>query len=203
MKLEMERFLHKVLARYADVPVEEKNKLGHQLHTQSLKKADFFLRQGDDQSRLALIHSGIFRVYCIDESGNEKTLAFRVSGQFLAAYSPFITGQKTWYSIQALTDAEIIYFNFDDYTRLAGSDPCWDTLEKNYIIELFIEKEDRERAFLLEDATTRYMEFKKKYPDIEKTTSQHYIASYLGITPVSLSRIRADMKKSNKLAPTS
>lgn len=199
----MEKFLHSVLARYAKIPDRELKKLGTRLRTQSLKKGDLFLRQGDDQSRLALIHSGVFRVYCIDESGNEKTLAFRVSGQFLAAYSPFITGQTTWYSIQALTDAEIIYFEFDDYTKLADSDPCWNTLEKNYIVELFIEKEDRERAFLLEDATTRYIEFKKKYPDIEKTTSQYYIASYLGITPVSLSRIRAEIKKSKQEAPGS
>lgn len=203
MKLERKFFLHSVLTRYAEIPDQELNKLGNRLHTQSLKKGNFFIRQGDERSRLALIHSGIFRVYCVDESGNEKTLAFRTTGQFLAAYSPFITKQKTWYSIQALTNSELLYFDFDDYTKLASSNACWNTLEKNYIVELFIEKEDRERSFLLEDATTRYIEFKKKYPEIEKTTSQYYIASYLGISPVSLSRIRAEMKKSKNNAPSS
>lgn len=201
MNPEMEQFLHKALAKYADIPEKEMSKLIERLHIKSLKKDAFFLRQGDAKTRLALIYSGTFRVHCTDESGSEKTLAFRVSGQFLAAYSPFITKQRTWYSIQALTDAVIIYFDFSDYAQISGGDPCWNELEKNYIVELFIEKENRERSFLLENATTRYIEFQKKYPEIQKTAFQYHIASYLGISPISLSRIRTELKQSENATP--
>lgn len=174
----------------------EQRKLDSKLRSQQLDKNAYFIRQGDQPRSVAFITSGLFRVYCIDESGSDKTLAFRDRGRFLAAYSPFLQNKDVWYSIQALTDAEIIYFEFDDLVSLMQQHHCWETLEKNYITELFIEKEDRERSFLLEDATTRYTNFCKNYPDIERNVSQLYIASYLGISPVSLSRIRTNLKKS-------
>ncbi len=195
MKRDQEERLFQTLSRYADIPVGEQRKLGVKLRSQELKKNDYFIRQGGQNRRIAFIVSGLFRVYCIDESGSDKTLAFRDQGRLLAAYSPFIQKKDVWYSIQALTDAEIIYFEFAELISLMGQHPCWETLEKNYIIELFIEKEDRERSFLLEDAATRYTHFCKRYPDIEKKVSQFYIASYLGISPVSLSRIRNRLKK--------
>lgn len=196
MNLEVEEYLFRILSKYADIPPDEQCKLSLKLRSQHLDKNDYFIRQGDRHSRVAFIASGLFRVYCIDESGSDKTLAFRDQGRFLAAYSPFLQKKDVWYSIQALTGAEIIYFEFDDLISLMQQHPCWETLEKNYIIDLFIEKEDRERSFLLEDAATRYTNFCKNYPDIERTVSQFYIASYLGISPVSLSRIRTNLKKS-------
>ena len=199
MKRDLEERLFQNLSRCADIPVSEQRKLSLKLRSQHLDKNDYFIRQGSQNRRIAFIESGLFRVYCIDESGNDKTLAFRDQGRFLAAYSPFIQKKDVWYSIQALTDAEIVYFEFDELISLMQQHPCWETLEKNYIIDLFIEKEDRERSFLLEDAATRYVNFCKNFPDIEKNVSQFYIASYLGISPVSLSRIRTSLKKSGQL----
>jgi CRP-like cAMP-binding protein len=60
---------------------------------------------------------------------------------------------------------------------------------------LFIEKEKREREFLSEDATARYLSFKQNNPGLEEKVSQYHVASYLGITPVALSRIRKNLKK--------
>ncbi|MBI9103579.1 MAG: Crp/Fnr family transcriptional regulator [Spirochaetales bacterium] len=188
-------FLFSELEKYATIPVEERAKLIERTHLLSLRKDEYFLRQGDKPLRLAMICSGIFRVFCNTESGDEKTLSFRTKGQFLAAYSPFLANQETWYSIQALSDGEIIYFSLEDYTTLLTSHSCWETVVKNYILELFFEKENRERSFLLEDAKTRYLQFRKNLPELEKSIPQFYIASYLGISPVSLSRIRSDLKK--------
>jgi len=196
MDTDLKEDLFRSLSKYADIPLDEQRKLGSKLRSQHLDKNGYFIRQGDQPGRVAFITSGLFRVYCIDESGNDKTLAFRDQGRFLAAYSPFLQKKDVWYSIQALTDAEFIYFELDDLIALMQQHPCWEILEKNYIIELFIEKEDRERSFLLEDAATRYTNFCKNNPDIEKNVSQFYIASYLGISPVSLSRIRTNLKKS-------
>jgi hypothetical protein len=69
---------------------------------------------------------------------------------------------------------------------------------KEYVVSLFIEKEDRERSFLTEDAKTRYLCFKEKHPDLEQQIHQFHIASFLGISPVSLSRIRANLKNSHR-----
>lgn len=200
---QLEDFLFSELEKYGDIPVEEKRASQLMLQgyakTRTLEKGEKFVSQGDLPKDMAFICTGIFRVFCLSESGEDKTLAFRRPGQFLSAYSPFINHKETWYSIEALADSQIIYFSLDYYANFFGGHPCWETVVKNYIIALFIEKEDRERSFLLEDATTRYLNFKKTYPEIENEISQYYIASYLGISPVSLSRIRTELKKNDKL----
>jgi len=195
MNKDMKNKLIESLKKYADIPNEELNWLMNKIQSSIKKKDDFFLHQGDHSSKMAYIFSGLFRVYCIDIAGNEKTLSFRRDGQFLSGYSPSIERKDIWYSIQALEDSQILYMNFIDFKELESQHPCWNEVVKNYVTELFIEKEDRERSLLLEDAMTRYSHFKRKYPDFESRIPQYHIASYLGITASSLSRIKSMIKK--------
>ena len=192
-------FLYSVLEQFAPIPAEEMKKVAGRINTCRLEKDEYFVRQGSRPARLALISSGVFRVYCLTESGEEKTLAFRRSGQFIAAFSPYLMGTECWYSIQALTRGDVVSVPIEAYTDLSDGHHCWNRIINNLIISLYIEKEERERSFLTEDAATRYLKFKETYPEIEKTIPQFYIASYLGISPVSLSRIRKNLKKELKL----
>lgn len=162
-----------------------------------LAKNDYFVRQGDAPDELAFIYSGIFRVFCITEQGDEKILSFRVPGQFLAAYTPFLKDDSSWYSIQALEPGAVLCIFLRDYDKLSREHPCWEKIAKEYIVRLFMEKESRERSFLTENARTRYLQFKNDHPELEGRIHQFYIASYLGISPVSLSRIRRELKESN------
>ena len=195
MKEDIKDFLADVLKAYADIPEDEIDMLIPKIKMMNVNKNSYFLHQGDNINRFGLIRNGLFRIYCIDMSGDEKTLAFRNQGQFLAGYTPHIENRNIWYSIQAIEDSEIIFFKFEDFLKQVNHHPCWNELIKNYITKLFIEKEERERSFLLDDATTRYLDFLKKFPDYENKISQYHIASYLGITAVSLSRIRSKIKK--------
>jgi CRP-like cAMP-binding protein len=192
-----EEYILRVLRQYSQIPSEEWDKLSPRLGHLHLEKNKLFVKQGDRTSRLAFITSGIFRVFCITESGNEKTLAFRTKGQLLAAYTPFLENRDSWYSIQALTESDLVCLSLGDFKSLSMGHPCWERIAKEYIVRLFIEKEDRERSFLVEDAKTRYLSFKEKYPDLERLIQQFHIASYLGISPVSLSRIRSELKKAS------
>ncbi|HSA16673.1 MAG TPA: Crp/Fnr family transcriptional regulator [Spirochaetota bacterium] len=194
MQTEPLSFLLGTLDKFARIPEIEWNKTASALRGLRLGKNDYFVRQGDQPSRLAFIVSGLFRVYCVTEDGDEKTLAFRIPGQFLAAYTPFLEKKDSWYSIQALSEAELLYLPLDKFKKLSSEHPCWETVVKEYIVSLFIEKEDRERSFLTEDARTRYLIFIEKHPELVKRIPLIYIASYLGITPVSLSRIRGELK---------
>lgn len=184
-----------VLDKLGGCPDSEKKTLVDKMHISTLQRDEFFLMQGDAPDRVAFILSGIFRVFCNTESGDEKTLAFRTPDQFLAAYSPFLTNRDSWYSIQALTEGTLYSISFKHYSTLLTAHPCWDRIIKNYMIQLFMEKEDRERSFLLEDAKTRYIQFTKSYPELWEQIPQFHIASYLGISPVSLSRIRRELKQ--------
>ena len=196
MDHEIQEYMYSTLRKYGDIPLSEWKKIAHLLKPLHLEKNEYFIRQGANPDRLALIVSGLFRVFCVTEAGDEKTLSFRKKGQFLAAYSPFIENRETWYSIQALESSELIYFFLEDHKKLLLEHPCWEKIVKEYIVKLYIEKEDRERSFLTEDAKTRYLSFIDSFPTLEQRVSQFHIASYLGISPVSLSRIRGEIKKS-------
>ena len=189
------------LNRYAEIPLAEWQKMAGVMKPLSVEKNEFFVRQGARPDRFAFIVSGIFRVCCLTEGGDERTLAFRTRGQFLAAYTPFLENRNSWYSIQALSDSELVYLPIEDFKLRSEAHPCWEKVAKEYIVRLFIEKEDRERSFLTEDARTRYLRFKANFPDLEERIPQFYIASYLGISPVSLSRIRGNLKKSAHSCP--
>ena len=194
MDTDQKTFLFKTLEKYTVVPDGEKEKLEKMVHVKNIGRNSFFVRQGDPQSDIAFILDGIFRVFCLDFSGNEKIMAFRTGGHFLCTYSPAIEKREVWYSIEALADSRLLFITRDDYKDLIMHHNCWDILIKNYIIQLYIEKEDRERSFLLDDAAERYRQFTGRYPGIEQHIPQYYIASYLGISPVSLSRIRSRLK---------
>ncbi len=195
MDKESQAFMLQTLQTYTDIPSSEWDKMVRMQQPLHLEKNAYFVRQGEEPDRMAFITSGIFRVFCITESGDEKTLSFRTKGQFLSAFTPYLENRETWYSIQALTSSHLISIPLADSETLASSHPCWDRLVKEYVVKLFIEKEDRERSFLTEDAKTRYLRFRDKYPDLEQQIHQFYIASFLGISPVSLSRIRTSLKK--------
>ncbi len=195
MNEEQLSFMLNTLREYGDMPSSEWEKVAGMYKTLHLTKNEYFIRQGYKPSRLAFITSGILRVFCITESGEEKTLSFRTNGQFIAAFTPYLEKRETWYSIEALTDCNLLYLPLEKLEALFKSHPCWEKIFQNYIVRLFIEKEDRERSFLMEDAKTRYLQFREHFPDIEQQIHQFHVASFLGISPVSLSRIRADLKK--------
>ena len=185
------------LDAWAQVPDSQWEKLLGLMTVNNLDANEYFLMQGDRPSRIALISSGIFRIFCTTEAGDEKILAFRTKGQFIAAYTPFIENKPAWYAIQALEPSKVFSLPLKEFNRLSSGHPCWERAAKEYIILLLIEKENRERSFLTEDATTRYLKFRKNFPDLDNRIHNFHVASYLGISPVSLSRIRSEIKKSS------
>jgi len=184
-----------ILKTDVQIPDSQWEKLLGLLKTSHLDENEYFLMQGDMPANIALISSGIFRIFCTTEAGDEKILAFRTRGQFIAAYTPFIESRPAWYAIQALEPAELFYLPLKEFNRLSSGHPCWERGIKEYIIQLLIEKENRERAFLTEDATTRYLNFKHQFPALDNRIHNFHVASYLGISPVTLSRIRGEIKK--------
>ncbi len=178
------------LCEYAAVPEAQWSKVLKKLHVLKIKKNDYFIKAGDFPDKLAYIVEGIFRVFYLSESGNENSLVFREEGRLLSAYSSFLENTNSVYSFQALEDSILIYSSLNDYTELLEEHACWQIITAKYSQMLFVEKEKREKEFLSDDAETRYMTFLNKYPKLVKRISLYYIASYLGITPEALSRIR-------------
>lgn len=183
-----------VLCRYTSIPATQWDKLQERLHCLKIKKNDYFIKAGDFPDKLAFIVHGIFRVFCLSESGNENTLVFRDENRFLSAYSSFLENTFSRYSFQALEDSTLLYISLKDYLELSSEHACWQIITTKYSQMLFIEKEKRETEFLCDDAETRYYKFTNHFPNLVMRIPQFHIASYIGITPEALSRIRKKSK---------
>lgn len=92
--------------------------------------------------------------------------------------------------IEALEDSVICEIQYKDWIKLKQEHVCWKELLILFLEKAFVIKEKREREFLLLSATERYTIFKEEFPGLEHRIKQHHIASYLGISPVSLSRLK-------------
>lgn len=183
-----------MICNYAPIPDMQWNKLQTKLRCIKIKKNDYFIKADDIPDKLAFIIHGIFRVFCLTESGNDNTLVFRDENKFLSAYSSFLENVKSKYSFQALEDSTLLYISLKDYIELSAEHICWQIITTKYSQMLFVEKEKRETEFLCDDAKTRYNNFIINFPGLAKRIPQCYIASYLGITPETLSRIRKKSK---------
>jgi CRP-like cAMP-binding protein len=184
------------LAAFAEIPDEEWEKAASDLRHLHLKKGDYFIRAGAVPDKMACIVSGIFRVFYITRTGEERILAFRDEGRMLSAFSAILENTSSWYDIQALEDSDLLYSSLDQYREGPAGHACWQVINAKYTQMLFVEKERRESEFLSDDAGTRYRKFRERFPGVEDRIRQHHIASYIGITPVALSRIRKKLRES-------
>ena len=183
-----------VLESYAPVPRSEWEKV-YRLHKRiNLKRDEYFLREGDVPDRIAMIVSGMFRVFFTSEDGEERTLVFRNAGRLLSGFNSYSVTGESWYSIQAIENSTLSCIMLSDYQKLQEEHGCWRAIYTRYLESIYSEKELRERDFLSLDAETRYENLLSLYPGIETRVRQYHIASFLGISPVSLSRIRKNRK---------
>ncbi len=158
----------------------------------SLKKGSSFCQEGQIIQHFAFIESGIFRSYFTSSQEKETTYCIRFPNSFLSAYSSFLTGQPTRENVQALTDAELIYFSKQDLDRLCAAHHNWVVLLKVLAETEYINLE--QRIFLhSESAKERYLTLLKKEPELIKHIPLGYLASYLGITQRHLSRLRREI----------
>jgi CRP-like cAMP-binding protein len=155
-----------------------------------IKKEMYFLKEGEKSTEIGLITNGIFRSYYIDGMGNDITKYFYKEGDILFSYMAHLCQNESEYYIQALEDGEILVAKISDFEKIVESNDKLLLFYKKMIDKVLVMKEKHASSFKLLDSVGRYKQFLDIYPGLEKRLKQCHIASYLGITPVSLSRIR-------------
>lgn len=153
-------------------------------------KHHYFLMEGEVPDKLGVVLTGLFRYSYINGKGDEFTKSFLPEGSIISSYSAMVQQQASAYFIEALEDSQVLEIRYTAWEDLLERSPVWQKLLLFSLEKGFIKKEARERAFLLDDAETRYQTFLNDYPGLEQRVSQRIIASYIGIQPESLSRIR-------------
>ena len=142
---------------------------------------------------------GWLRYFHTDAEGRDYIRYFCNGDNFVSSQSALIEGEPSEFSIQAIENSTLAVFEYADWLALLESHPAWGIIHKAILDKALISAERRERSLILNDATTRYLAFLDEYPGVEDHVKQYDIASYLGISPVSLSRIRSGKGKSGKL----
>ena len=155
-----------------------------------VKKKELFVQQGKVCNHLGIIESGVLRSY-IEKDGEEFIKDFYFPGSIVVSYGSFLNGVPCIGSIQALEETHLITLSRSAYNLLLQESNEWFKLGKYISDNLLIRKCRRETSFLMNSAYERYKLLLDTYPNIEQHVSQHYIASYLGIKPESLSRLKS------------
>jgi CRP-like cAMP-binding protein len=162
------------------------------IFSKKIKKREILLREGQVSTHIGFVLSGSFRqFYVID--GEEKTTFFFFENHFVCDYDSFLTQRPCDHNIEALEDTEILYFERETMYRLYRLYSKFETFGRLIAENVYLCIKDRLLHFLLDSPEKRYIRFMESHESelILRRVPQHYIASYLGITPVSLSRIRA------------
>lgn len=155
----------------------------------TIKKGDFFLKTGKRSDKLSFVQSGFLRVFAETET-KEITQWISSKGYFITDLSSFVFETPARWTIQALTDAEFYTISKEDYNRIGTLIPKWHHLEKLFIIRCFTMMEDRIFSHLSMTAEERYHVFFEHNSDLFNQVPLQYIASMLGMTPETFSRIR-------------
>ena len=187
-----DRFIE-ILKSITDLPLQQQSEIRSMCSVKHLAKGEHFIRAGEIPGKMAFNLKGLLRYYYLDKKGNDYTKGFFAEGSPITSYSAMIRNRESYFSIEALEDSVLAVFTYSDWKQLLNSHPCWKQLLIALLEKGYSAKETREREFLVLDAEEKYTIFIQSFPDIENRIKQHYIASYLGITPVALSRIRRKM----------
>lgn len=155
-----------------------------------LKKGDCFIAEGQKAKEIGFLERGIVRAFYRSNEAVEYNKHFFVNPCFIGGYASLITGAPNQIIQQALTDCSVQVARFAAIQNLYPTCPDLERGARILAERFFVHKEQREIEIVLLNADKRYQIFQKDFPQLEQQIPQYHIASYLGITPTQLSRIR-------------
>ncbi len=160
------------------------------LQHQTLKRKSFLLKQGDICKAEYFITKGCLRTYTVDDNGVEHILHFGIEDWWTGDLYSFLTKQESAYYIDALEDSELLFITKENLDKLYHHVPKFERFFRLILQNAFIAQQQRINQNLSFTAEQRYLEFIRKYPNLEQRLSQKQVSAYLGITPVFLSMLR-------------
>lgn len=153
------------------------------------KKRDLILKAGEVENYLSFVENGIARLF-FEKENKDLTIRFVFEFQYLTVYDSFTQRTPSRCDVEALTDMVVWRVHYDDLQMLYKTHSVGNLIGRLTVEKLYVEKLNREFSFLSETAEERYLSLLKEQPDLFQKIPLKHIASYIGITPQALSRIR-------------
>jgi CRP-like cAMP-binding protein len=184
----------KNISRHVALDPEEEKIFTSLLVHRSLRKRQYLLQAGDVSRYENFIVKGCLRAYTVDKKGDEHIVMFGIEGWWISDLYSFLTATPATQHIDALEDSEVLSIEKAELEKLYQRIPKFDRFFRILLQNAFVAHQQRVLAAISQTAEEQYLDFIKKYPALEQRIPQHQIASYLGITPETISRIRKQKK---------
>ncbi|WP_442796210.1 Crp/Fnr family transcriptional regulator [Pelobium manganitolerans] len=169
---------------------EEETQLKRYLTPKKLRKKQYLLQEGDVCKAIAFIEKGALKAYSVDEKGNEHIIQFGLEGWIISDLYSFLTGELATYNIDAIEDSEVLLISKSAHEELLLEMPAYETFTRLNITGAYLAMQKRLTSIISTPLKEQYTDFIALYPDIVQRVPQHMIASYLGLKPETLSRVR-------------
>lgn len=189
----MNNNLNKFLEKYVKLSEAELEYVSNKFKRKLIKKNNYLLKQGETCQDLVFVLKGCLRLYYLKDDIEISVWFALPQSSAIEIYS-FISGNPSNYFIQAIEDSEVLYLTKSELNKLYNHQPQMQEMMRNFWEDVILNLIDRFTALQKDSAEKRYLDLLKK-PDYMNTIPQKYLASFIGVTPTSLSRIRKHIKK--------
>ena len=187
------------MSRFVTLPDAELEEIANKFKNKVIKKNSYVLKEGETSKDFVFVQKGCLRLYYVKEDIEVSVwFAFRHSSA-IEVYS-FISENPSDYFLQAIEDSEVLYLPKTELKKLYQHQPKMQEMMRNFWEAVLLDLINRFTALQKDSAEKRYLDLLNKQPDYLETIPQKYLASFLGVTPTSLSRIRKKIIKDRKLS---
>jgi CRP-like cAMP-binding protein len=186
----MYKTLYKYLIEKITITDSEFEIIKNAFSPKKLRKRQYLLQEGDVCRHIAFVEKGLLRMYSIDSRGNETIMQFTPEEWWVTDRESLTNQIPSKFNIDALEDSELLLITEIHLKEIADQIPAFRELSQNLYLKNIIANQKRIHSAISLTAEEKYNEFITMYPQIARRVPQHMIASFLGMTPETLSRVR-------------
>lgn len=182
--------MREMLSRWVEIPDDCWHSFTAIFTRRVCMEKEYVVYPHQDLDDIFFVNRGLLRIYYLSAEGKEFNKSFAAEGMFAGSLIAYRRAAQVCCGIQALEETELLTAKYEDFVAFYDYHPAFDRLGRMVLEWLLTLKEQREQSFLLMSAAKRFQDFAQQHPALARRIPQYHLASYLGITEVSLSRLK-------------